>query len=99
MKAEQIKYIFWSVLSVCSVFIVYFIYRLFSSSHDKPSAIPIQVAQIFQKKVNQAQENALVEKVKANISAEKSNQALNDILVIDDGAERRKRLAELLSKS
>jgi len=99
MKTEQIKYIFWSVLSVCSVFIVYFVYKFFSSPKDEPSLIPIQVAKAFQDKVDKAQENALVEKVKATVQAENAHQTLNDILIIDDGAERRKKLAELLSKS
>ena len=95
----QAKYIFLSIFSVCAVFIVYFVYKFFSSPKDQPSLIPIQIQEKLQEKVNKAEEAALIEKTKAQLDAKEANIKLNEILIIDDGAERRKKLAELLAKS
>lgn len=93
----QFKYIFYSVLSVCIVFVLFLVYRLFSSPKDPVPTFPIEVQKTLQEKVNRAEEDALIAKTKATLQAEEAEKALNEIMVIDDGVERRKRLADLLN--
>ena len=50
------------------------------------------------KKVKQVEEEALVARVEARVKADEDKKQVEEITKMDDGEERRKRLAELLRK-
>lgn len=57
------------------------------------------VPKVIQEKVNKAEEDGLRARVEATAKADEQKKQLAEVLKIDDGAERRKRLAEMLSKT
>ena len=47
--------------------------------------------------MEKAEEGALIARVEARVKAEEATKELEEIAAVDDGAERRKRLAEMLN--
>lgn len=64
----------------------------------EPAGLP-PIPKVLQEKVNQAEEDGMRVRVTANAKADEQKKQLDEVLKIDDGAERRKRLAEMLSKT
>lgn len=54
------------------------------------------IPEVVRKKVEAAEEAALIRRIEASAVATAKSAELGNVLKIDDGAERRKRLAELL---
>ena len=63
---------------------------------DPPGLPP--VPKVLQDKVDLAQEDGLRVRVESKVVAEEHKKELEVVMKIDDGAERRKRLAEMLAK-
>lgn len=61
----------------------------------RPSLPPLPEG--LKEKVQKAEEEALVARVEARVKAEHEVKELEEVAKIDDGAERRKRLAEMLN--
>jgi|WetSurMetagenome_2_1015567.scaffolds.fasta_scaffold107430_2 hypothetical protein len=55
-----------------------------------------EVHEAIKEKVQQAEEAALVSRVEARVQAETQTQALQEVMKVEDGAERRRRLAAML---
>ncbi len=57
-----------------------------------------EIPKVLQDKVDKAEEDGLRARVEATTHADDEKKHLDEVLKINDGAERRKRLAELASK-
>jgi hypothetical protein len=55
-----------------------------------------EVHEELKQKVQQAEEEALVTRVEARVQAEAQQQELAEVMKVEDGAERRRRLAAML---
>jgi hypothetical protein len=93
---KSAKWVLYSVLAIGVGVLLFSLRRLFSSpSPAGPDRLP-DVPEVLKKKVEAAQEEALKAKVEAKLTADSDKKQVEDILKIDDGAERRKRLADKL---
>lgn len=93
---KSTKWVLYSVLAVGAGILLLALRHLFYG--DKPTGpgrLP-DVPEALRKKVEQAQEEAIKAKVEAKMVAETDKKQVEEILKIDDGAERRKRLADKL---
>jgi hypothetical protein len=57
-----------------------------------------EVDEALKMKVRQAEEESLVSRVEARVQAETQKQELQEVMKVEDGAERRRRLAEMLRR-
>jgi hypothetical protein len=90
----------WVVIGVCFAIMVLVLKSLLNV---KPKAgegglLP-PVPKVLQDKVDKAQEDNLRVRVEAKAKADDDKKQLEAVMRIDDGAERRKRLAEMLAKT
>jgi len=82
------------VISALSVF--FSLIRSFFSRSVPRKNLP-EVSERLKAKVEKVEEDALIARVRARVEAEKAEKRLEEIAKVDDGIERRKRLAEYLS--
>jgi uncharacterized protein YpmS len=66
-------------------------------SGKKEDVLP-EVDVALKEKVQQAEEESLVARVEARVEAEAQKEELHEVMKIDDGSERRRRLAALLRR-
>jgi hypothetical protein len=93
---KSAKWIALVVLAVGAGVLLLVLRKMFwGPKPEGPTRLP-DVPPALQKKVEKAQEEAIKAKVEAKITAEIDKKEVEEILQIDDGAERRKRLAEKL---
>lgn len=97
------RWIVWVVIGVCFAIAVLVVKSLFNVK-PKPGEVGggglmPSVPKVLQDKVDKAQEDNLTARVTAKVKADEDKKKLDEVLKIDDGAERRKRLAEMLSKT
>lgn len=95
------RWVVWVVIGVIAAIMLLVLRSLFSV---KPKGGGGQfelppVPKVLQDKVNKAEEDGLRARVEATVKADEQKKQLAEVLKIDDGAERRKRLAEMLSKT
>jgi hypothetical protein len=102
MKAfwKQAKY--WVIAGgVLLAVVLFFLFRGLltreNSDGEKTDILP-EVEDALKERVRVAEEEALVARVEARVEAEADKQELEEVATIEDGAERRRRLAEMLRK-
>lgn len=97
---HRFRWIIWIVIGVCAVIMLFVLRSLVlkKGGGDSGGLLP-PIPKPIQDKVDQALEDNLKVRVEATTKADDQKQQLADVLKIDDGAERRKRLAEMLSKT
>lgn len=95
---KRLKYLLYAVgAAVVAVLAVIFRGAIVSKTNDgKKRIAPARVPPKLQQAVQQAHEEALVEKALAKSQAEEQRQELQEIQKVDDGVERRKRLAAFI---
>jgi hypothetical protein len=93
---KSAKWVLYVVLAV-GTGILFLVLRkmFFGPKPEGPTRLP-DVPPALQRKVDQVQEEALKAKVEAKVTAEDDKKKLDEITKIDDGAERRKQLAQML---
>ena len=94
---KRTKWVAWAVLAVATVAVVWFFRTLFTADPKAPARLP-EVPAALKYKVAKAEEDALIARVEASVEAEKAKELLDEAAAIDDGVERRKRLAEALRR-
>jgi hypothetical protein len=82
-------------IGLVAIFMLRGIFRRESPDGSKTDVLP-DVSEALKDKVRQAEEEALIARVEARVEAETQKKELEEISTIDDGAERRKRLAAML---
>ena len=89
----------WVVIGVLAVVMLAVLRSLFDvkPKPGQPPGLP-PVPKQLQDKVNKAEEDNLVARVESKVKAEEQKKQLQEVMKVDDGTERRKRLAEMLSK-
>jgi anti-sigma-K factor RskA len=88
----------WVALSGVVVVLAFVLRRAFEQRAPEEPVFQLPaVPPKLQQKVEAAQEQALVARVQATAQAEGQKQQLAQVMAIDDGAERRRRLADLLT--
>jgi hypothetical protein len=93
------KWVLYLVLAIAAGILLFSLRKLFVIPRPTgPTRLP-DVPPALQAKVEKAQEEALKAKVEARVTADADKQELVEILKIDDGVERRKRLADKLRGS
>lgn len=94
------RWVVWVVIGVCAIIMLAVLRSLVlkKPGGDSGGILP-PVPKAIQDRVNQAQEDNLRVRVEATVKADDQKKQLADVLKIDDGAERRKRLAEMLAKT
>jgi hypothetical protein len=97
------RWVVWVVIGVCFAIMVLVLKSLFDVK-QKPGAgtdggLMPAIPKVLQDKVDQAQEDNLTARVTAKVKADEDKKKLDDVLKVEDGAERRKQLAKLLGKT
>ena len=94
------QWVVWVVIGVCAVIMLAVLRSLVlkKPGGDSGGLLP-PIPKAIQERVNQAQEDNLRVRVEAKVKADEQKKQLDDVLKMDDGAERRKRLAEMLAKT
>jgi uncharacterized membrane protein YdfJ with MMPL/SSD domain len=93
---KSAKWVLYLILAVAAGILLLTLRKMFVIPRPiGPNRLP-DVPPALQAKVEKAQEEALKAKVAAKVTADTDKQELTQILQIDDGVERRKRLAEKL---
>ena len=92
---KSLRWVAWAILAFVVVLVIWLVKGLFDGPKTGTGRLP-EVPQKLKEKVAKVEEAALVSKVEARVEAEKAKEALDEIAEIDDGKERRKRLAEML---
>lgn len=89
----------WAVIGLLVVIVLAVLRSLFDVK-PKPGQAPglPPVPKVLQDKVDKAQEDNLRVRVETKIIVQEQKKELEAVMKIDDGAERRKRLAEMLGK-
>jgi len=95
-KYKSAKWVFWLILISALSVLFSLIRSFFSRSHVPRKNLP-DVSERLKAKVEKVEEDALIARVRARVEAEKAEKRLEEIAKVDDGIERRKRLAEYLS--
>ncbi len=93
---KSLRWVAWAVLAVVVVLVIWFVRGLFSGPKTGTGRLP-EVPKKLKEKVAKVEESSLIAKVEARVEADKAKEALDEIAKIDDGKERRKRLAEMLN--
>jgi hypothetical protein len=93
---KSLRWVAWAVLAFAVVLVIWLVKGLFDGPKTGPGRLP-EPPKKLKEKVEKAEEAALVSKVEARVEAEKAKEALDEIAEIDDGKERRKRLADMLN--
>jgi len=102
MKAllKQAKY-YLVAAGVLLAIVLFFVLRGLFNREDatghKTDVLP-EVEDALKERVRAAEEEALVARVEARVEAEGQRKELDAVAEIEDGAERRRRLAEMLRK-
>ena len=91
------KHLKWFALSAAALLAVVFGLLMRSSRRGVRRASLPPLDEKIREKVRQAEEEALVARVEAKVKAETEVKKLEEVAEISDGAERRKRLAEMLN--
>jgi len=95
---KSVKYLAWGLLAVGVVVAIWLIRTLFSGPKPSgPARLP-EVPPALQKKVEATEEAATKAKLEVKIKSDADRAELVRTMQIQDGAERRKRLAELLRR-
>lgn len=97
---KHIKWIAVAVavgLGVVAIFLLRGLFVKEKPDGSKEDPLP-EVEEKLKQKVRKAEEEALVSRVEAKVEAEKDQQELKEVAQIEDGKERRKRLAEMLRR-
>lgn len=84
-------------LGIAGVFLLRGLFVKERSDGSEEDPLP-EVADKLKKRVQQAEEEALVSRVEAKVKAEQDQKELEEVAQIDDGKERRKRLADMLRR-
>ena len=92
---NRAKWLVWAILAVAAVAVLWFFRTLFTADPKAPARLP-EVPDALKKKVAKAEEDALIARVEAKAEAEHAKEILDNAATINDGEERRKRLAEAL---
>lgn len=93
---KSAKWVLYLAIAIGSGVLLLALRHLFYGAKPTgPSRLP-DVPEALRKKVEQAQEEAIKAKVEAKVVAETDKKQVEEILKIDDGVERRKRLADKL---
>jgi hypothetical protein len=97
------RWVVWIVIGVCVAIMVLVLKSLFDVK-PKPGAgtdggLMPAIPKVLQDKVDKAQEDNLTARVTAQVKADEDKKKLEEVMKVSDGAERRKRLAELLAKT
>lgn len=97
---KQFKY-YLIAGGVLLAIVLFFVLRgLFTREDEdgtKTDILP-EVEDALKERVRVAEEEALVARVEARVEAEQQREELEEIAKVEDGAERRRRLAEMLRK-
>jgi len=92
---KKVRWLSWAILGFAVVVVLWVVRGLFAGR--KPGAVGLpEVPDKLKAKVQKAEEEALVARVEATVEAEQSKKVLDDVAAIEDGAERRRRLAEFI---
>jgi hypothetical protein len=97
--AASAKWVFWLLLGVAGVVLVFVFKGLFTKAplqNGNVDALIPHVPKFIQERVRAAEDNALTVKATTKAKTEAQQKELGEITKIDDGAERRKRLAAFL---
>ena len=89
------KWIFWTLLAVAVGMASYAAYAMFTSPKDRKDG-KLTTADAIKERADRLHEEALVERAEAKAIATKQVAALQHITKIDDGKERRQKLAGFL---
>ena len=93
---KNTKYVLWVIAAVV-VGVLFFLARtLFAMPRSVGTGRLPEVPEKLRTKVEKVQEDALVARVEARVEATKAKEELDRVAEIEDGAERRKRLAEII---
>jgi len=84
----------WAALALLVTILTLFLL----TRRDKSDPGTPTIVDVMQAKSNKANEESLKIRVEARVEAEQDRKELNRAMAINDGAERRKRLAELLKR-
>ena len=98
VQYKRYRYWFWIGAAVLIAILLFVVRGLIVGSKDggkRKISLP-EVPKALKDKVEQAEEESLVARVEARVVAEQEKKELQEVAKIDDGAERRKRLAKML---
>lgn len=98
LSKKQITFLFWLITSSIILFIVFLIIKLFTNPKEEAPLIQTEIVAALQEKADKAHEEMLIERTKTKFEAEEAQKHLDEVLKIDDGVERRKKLAALLNQ-
>lgn len=98
LKAQykRFKYVIWGIGGVLTAILLVVLKGAIVGKPGKRKISMPEVPQALKEKVEKAEEHALVARIEARVEAEKDIEKLEEVAKIDDGAERRKRLAGML---
>jgi hypothetical protein len=97
LKAQYTRYRYWVwVAAAVAVAILLFVLRGLVVGSGKGKISLPEIPEALKAKVAKAEEEALVARVEARVTAEQEVKELEEVAKIDDGVERRKRLAKML---
>jgi hypothetical protein len=94
--AKSAKYALWAFLAVVFGVVILLVRSFFSGERKEGTGRLPEVPQKLKAKVEKVEEEALIARVEARVEAEQAEKHLEEVAAIDDGAERRARLAETL---
>lgn len=95
---KRTQWAVWAFLAFVASLALLAVRSLFAGPrHVGPSVLPPAPAKL-QAKVDKVEEEALKAKVTATVEATQAKKQLDEIALVSDGAERRKRLAAQLRK-
>lgn len=90
---KVLKWIFYLILATGVACLVWMVRKAFR----KPPPAPSEPPSALETKVVQVEVEALQARVEAKVTADEDKKKVVEILKVDDGAERRKQLAEMLN--
>jgi hypothetical protein len=91
------KYAALAVLGFAVLIGLWLLRTLFTADPSAPAKLP-EVPKKLKEKVEKAEEEALIARVEARVEATQSKELLDEAAAIEDGEERRKRLADMLRR-
>lgn len=94
----RFRWALWVVLAVGAAVLLWALSRLFDPRNPEEPVFRLpEVPQALKERVQKAEEDALVARVRASATAESQRAEVQTIMQIEDGAERRRRLAAHLA--